>query len=359
MNKKLLTISIIAVLGLSVGCLKSGQQTPEEESKSHEKRLEKVGEKNIHDQWQGKSMPYLYHGGWSVAADFIYWRADEEGLEYAASAGKHETAHQPAIRWSPGFKAGIGYTFGSQDFWDLFLRYTYFQTHQSGQQSGTLLPWWSPTVLGPTATKASADWTLHYNVLDLELGRDYFVCKTLAFRPLVGLRGALIKQHYEAHYDGVFTIGGASSTFPTEMTAENKFSGGGIRAGAQMSWHFTRDWAVNGSISGSLLYGRFNVSQELDDVIGSAASENAIHQELSKVAPNLEAYLGFQWDRFFCENKYHVAVSLSYEFSEWFAQNQMIRSELISGNGQTATHLEKIKGDLGLQGATLELRFDF
>jgi hypothetical protein len=358
-RKNQIAVSVVALLLLATGCQKSNHDLFRiEDSEEAEKFYSKVGEKNIHGQWEGKSAPYLKHGGWSVAGDFIYWRADEDGLEYAKEG---HTIHRPRNSWDAGFKAGIGYTFGEQDFWDLFLRWTYFQTHQTGEAKGkTLLPWWSPTLLGPSATKASADWTLHYNTLDLELGRDYFLCKTIALRPHLGLRGALIKQHYDAKYDGVFLIGAVPTAFPTEFKAENKFAGAGVRVGAQLAWHFTREWAVTGSLAGALLYGHFDVKQELDDVVGAVPSDAHLNQELSRVAPNLEAGLGIQWETFFHCDRYRVAVSLGYEFTEWFSQNQMSRTELIDGNGQTGvTHFDKANGDLGLQGATLEVRFDF
>lgn len=356
MNKNIIAVSAVALFLLAlVGWSKKGANYLGlgSNTKVEPVEIEEIAEQNIRGEWQGKSTPYLYNSGWNIAADFIYWRADEDGLEYSKSGGH---LHRPATAWSPGFKFGVGYTFGNQDFWDVFLRWTFLQTQQKGHRHGTLLPWWSPTLLGPQAKKASSEWRLHYNTLDLELGRDYFISKSIAVRPHLGLRGALIRQHYHAKYKGVFEEG----TFSTSFKAENNFGGVGIRGGAQLFWHFTEDWSVIGSLAGALLYGHFDVDQELKGIVAGERSHKDIDQELSRVAPNLETSLGFQWETFFCEDRYRVAISIAYEFTEWFSQNQMTRTELMDGNGQIGvTHFDRTKGDLGLQGGTLEVRFDF
>lgn len=356
-NREMIAVSAVALfLCVLIGSSgKAGFIGLGSRNKIEPVEIEEISEQNIRGDWQPVSTPYLYNSGWNLAADFIFWRADEDGLEYVSTGHR---LHRPHTKWSPGFKLGVGYTFGNQDFWDIFLRWTFFQTHEQGHEHGSLKSWWSPTMLGPTATSASSKWRLHYNTLDLELGRDYFISKTLAIRPHVGLRGALIRQHYNAHYKGVFADI-TPSTIPTRFDAKNNFGGAGVRAGAQLSWHFTRDWSVIGSLAGSLLWGHFDVDEELKGIVDAAPSHQDIDQDLSRVAPNLEASLGFQWETFFSKDRYRVAISLAYEFTEWFSQNQMTRSELIDGNGQSATHFDRIQGDLGLQGGTLEVRFDF
>ncbi len=250
-------------------------------------------------------------GKWSIGADFIYWRADEDGLEYVTK--KHHI-HKPGIAWDPGFKFGLGYTF--HDFWGLFFKWTYLHTRQNGHQHGSLLPWWNDS---KHVRKASAHWRLHYQTYDLNVARDYCVHPKLVVRPYTGLRGALIDQDYKVKYDA------------KHFKADNDFGGVGVRLGSELRWYMTRRFALKGDLSGSLLYGHFDVHER----------KPHLKQNLSRVAPNLEAFLGFQWER------RPVTISLGYEFSEWFSQNQMTR------------HFDKVHGDLGLQGATLELLFEF
>jgi hypothetical protein len=350
MKKQPIVISAAAMLLLITGCRPSEEEVGAAEPRTKRKpeqplTLEAISEKNIQGKWQGRDAPHLHRGGFSVEGDLIYWRADEGGLEYATTAGND--VESPNIRWSPGYKVGIGYLFEQHDFWDLFLRWTAFQTKQHGKKEGTLLPWWAPTMVGPSAISASADWKLRYDVIDLELGHDYFISKAIVCRPLVGVRGAAIRQHYKAGYE----IPIAADRVPTSFKAKNNFEGIGVRAGAQMGWYFVEDWSIFGTLSGSLLYGRFKVTEHVNGF-----TSETIKQTLSRVAPNLEAGLGLQWETFLSCDRYRIAITLAYEFSEWFSQNQLSRPELLSSG---AIHFDKTYGDLGLQGGTFQVRFDF
>jgi len=373
MKMRPMAISAVVLLLFATGCGPSKATKRRLAAEAKEKKintcqpltLEAVSEQNVHGGWEGKSAPYLNTGGFSVEADFIYWRADEDGTDYVLTSHSSDSRfHKPGISWDPGFKVGIGYTWANQDFWDLFLRWTYLHTHQDGNEKASstdlLTPIWSPSVLGQQALSASVDWKVRYNTFDLEMGRDYFISKTIALRPCVGLRGASIRQHYQTKYLGEITT--TSLPVHTHMKAENNFWGLGARVGAQMKWHFTRRWSFIGAVDGSLLYGHFDIHQKLKGVQVSPA-DFGFKDAFSKVATNLEASLGFAWETFFCNDKYRVAVSLAYEFSEWFSQNRMKQFNLFDNiaNGQTSgtTSVGDSKGDLGLQGGTLQVRFDF
>jgi hypothetical protein len=274
------------------------------------------------------------------------------------------------VSWDPGFKVGAGYTWGCQDFWDVFLRWTHLDSDQSGEKktplsdtSRALLPVWSPTVLDQQASRAHASWQVRYNTLDLELGRNYFISKTVAIRPYVGIRGASILQHYEAKYRGVITP--LAPDLRTHMKAENNFRGLGARAGAQLRWHFVSDWSIFGSVAGSLLCGWYDLHQKLKGatlIPPVVLTPFGFKDSFTKVATNLEASLGFEWEYFFSDDDYRVAVSVAYEFSEWFSQNRMKQFNLVDNGINTQVGVATVgsqNGDLGLQGATLQVRFDF
>jgi hypothetical protein len=346
-----------------------------------------VGEQNINEEWQGKTAAHLYSGGWNVSADFIYWRADEDNLEYVADmhlatdeTRYHSKVKQPSIKWSPGFRLGIGYTFEKQDGWDLRLQWTRFETHQTGHEKidqtledgnfHLLQPWWNPSFVGELATQASVDWKLHYNVIDLELGRDYFISRKITLRPYFGLRGAIINQQYDAGYEAIFFFRDPSEfIIPTSVKAENNFRGIGARAGGDFLWHFTKQWSVTGKCSGSLSYGKFDIDGTMHHPVRinqqtrTFTSQVAkLQQELSKVIPNVEVGIGLMWETYFNQNRNHIALSIGYEFSEWFSQNQLTEVDEFDNpnkgivSGPTYNHFN---GDLGLQGATFTARFDF
>ena len=365
------------------GLFKSKEEKPKCES-AHAV-LQTLGEQNINRDWQGKTAPHIHRGGWNTNVDFFYWRADEDHLEYVSDVTitRDETRYsanvkQPSIKWSPGFRLGIGYTFEKQDGWDLRLQWTWFETHQTDHQTADLTaantdlhllqPWWNPSFVGDLARQAAVSWKLHYNLLDLEIGRDYFISRKITARPHFGLRGAVIHQKYNAHYQAMFLFGTPQAfTTPTSIDVENKFWGIGVRGGGDFLWHFTHQWSLMGKLSGSLFYGHFDVGGvvnhpvRIDSQTGTFTSQLAKQQQqLSRVVPNIELTIGFMWETYFKQS--HLALSLGYDFSEWFSQNQLTETDVFDNadkgirSGATYNHFN---GDLGLQGITFTARLDF
>ncbi len=337
--KEQVAISMAGLMLLTAGCgnnqekgmfgmFGAERETPFEK----EEILSIVMEKNVHNQLQPISRPVLYDGGFFASADFIYWRADEDGLAYATAS--NGDIKYPSKKWSPGFRVGAGYTFACEDFWQLSAEWTHFNTHQSGSTtaSGVLVtPWWGDVNLGAVATSASVRWSLRYNVYDLSLGRDYFVAKRLSVHPFVGLRGATIDQNYHASY---------ATTIPTSFRAKTDFWGVGAHVGSSLEWWLASSFSMVGNFGGSLLYGNFHIHQN-----------NGLKQELHETtgSVNLEAMLGLKWQRYFYANKYRLAITAGYEWNEWFSQNRMVKT----------ASLTQDSGNLMLQGLKLQARWDF
>ena len=90
--------------------------------------------------------PAVNHGAdVFISADFIYWKAYQEGLEYANSAVNalaasgltpgatlnQGTFATPQTKFEPGFKVGLGLEF-EHDGWDLFAQYTWLAPQHKG-----------------------------------------------------------------------------------------------------------------------------------------------------------------------------------------------------------------------------------
>ena len=108
---------------------------------------------------------------------------------------------------NPTFALDFGSDFGgnmSYDEWDILLAWTWFQSHARGNtQKPALTLWGHPQVADNGTNGASssrAKWSLHYNLIDLEMGRAFWVGKQSSLRPFFGLRGAWIDQHFDIHY---------------------------------------------------------------------------------------------------------------------------------------------------------------
>ncbi len=364
-------------------------------------KIDQISERNVQGTLGGKNRAYLLPNGPFIAAEFLYWRADEDDLAYAVDThvnsdmtvykGKDLDLHG---EWKPGARVALGYLFDNFDQWDLTLGWTFFhdKAHHSRKSSNfqthPFIPNWS-SILGPRASSAAARWRLNFNTVDLEVGRNYFISKNISLRPHIGARGVSIHQHYKANYNGVWTIesfsqsGVAISGFlqnPTSFRGKLEYNGGGVVTGADLLWHFNKNWGFFGRVAGSLVYGRFEVRETFDGWRPAANSSGSfltpvditIKRNFNRVRANLETAAGFQWETGLYKDKYHLAFRACYELSEWFQQNELFelvlaRDSRVLGfasmtdlfSADDDIDLVPSHGDLGFQGLTLRAEFHF
>ncbi len=318
-----------------------------------------------------------------VTADFIYWTARQDGMAYARSGvsdysdaialgnASSGSTYFPPTHFSPGFKAGIGLNLG-HDGWDVYLNYTWLHSSQhnsvsnSSSASEGIIPLWEIATIGNSTSynqfitmstfmnvgEASALWSLHFNNFDLDLGRNYYISQYLSLRPHVGLKGAWYKQHYNVNYSNFLEPDVATEVSATNMQIAQSFWGVGIRTGLDASWFFDKNWSLFGSTSLSALWGRFDVTREdfattlPNSVIFKTCNTRA---DFHTIKPVAEFQLGLRYDYWFSDDDYHFGVQAAWEEQLWFNQNQFF--ELTDSWGS--------HGDLGLQGITIDFRFDF
>lgn len=364
-----------------------------------------ISEKNVHRTLGGKNPSHLRSKGPFVTADFLYWKADFDGLEIATENQQNSSLSSFKMsdvdfhgEWRPGFRVGLGWLFGEQDQWDLYANWTFFYDKATASEYSkeflqlNYIPSWS-NILGPSASIVSGNWNLHFNMIDLEIGRNYFISRKIALRPHVGLRGGWIDLHYHAKYRGAWgftTIPSGNIGFTsrdTSFDAKDLFKGIGVRGGADFLWHFSDHFGISSQISGSLLYGSFNVDETFNGgqpalvstTKGLAAVINSFKVKYSKdfnrVRANIDAFLGLFFETGISNNKYNFAMHAGYELSEWFQQNQLVAVDYIkedsildvSSSIPTSITTEASNdfifsskdGNLGVQGLTVKFLFNF
>jgi len=327
-----------------------------------------IAVQNVEGQWMGKNPSYPLPDDTSnvtLFGDFLYMRAEQSGLQYAQTT--HNKTNNIILNghlldidfdWKPGVRAGLGYTFAS-DNWDLLLTWTYLQSHTTSSASaptdGFLYAIWAPYANGASVQHASAKWNLNYNVADLELGRAYFVSHALSFRPFFGVRGAWLNQDMHFKYSGF------SAPSPQKTKATNDFSGVGLRSGFNLGWHFNSQWNLQSYVSGSLLWGRFKEKMKTTQSV-AIVSPLIVTDPLSEsytlkhITTNLQIGLVLEWGMNFNDDKSRVEVSAGYEFTDWFEQNQLYKIPVPDVVTELAL---PAKGNLSLQGATGTVRFYF
>lgn len=316
------------------------------------------------------SSRYQVENGWNIFinAEFLWWVAKEDGLYYAQSGYTNEkttavppdgtvdfSGHLKKVQshWHPGFRIGLGGNM-SYDEWDIFLNWTWFRSHadsdsRGSQRRGNLLVLWGhpDAADAQVAERAKGIWKLLYNVIDLEMGRAFWVGRHFSLRPFVCARGTWINQELKIKYD----LATAPQT-DVHLKAKSNFEGGGVRAGLDMRFALLGGWSLYGLASGSMLYGYYNCDfLEKWESIEIAETKDRFHQ----AASTAQMALGVRWDSYFRNNRYHLGLYAGWEQNIWFGLNKMnhFLSDLYDGD------LQQMNNDLTLQGGTFGLRFDF
>ena len=128
-----------------------------------------------------------------IFADALYWHATET-VDWAytrVSSPNFERATYKTLSfgWDPGFRVGLGYNM-HHDQWDTQLTYTWFQTEATNRANGAVVSGFLAarlSLLEPFTT-GKIRFNLHYNMFDWDLGRSFFVSRSLSLRPYIGLR---------------------------------------------------------------------------------------------------------------------------------------------------------------------------
>ncbi len=338
-------------------------------------------------QGEGSKQPY----GVSMSADLLYWKANEDGLEYGTKmvagpiigqASKTKTKLLDLnFEWNAGFRVGLGYKFKHFYEWALVLEWTRMRSQAHGHahakgiesQTGnvnTIIPTWVNLVfeLRAGASNAKTSWHLDYDTLDLALGRNVNVGKHLAMRPFLGFRAGWIDQRYLAKYKTNFLLAEGEPLFSRVVTFEGKndFAGFGVRGGSGFVWHLSRNWNIFGNLNGSLLYGQFHVSMKdkNDQGLGEGSTppmplDFTAREEFWRVRLNFEESLGLGWEVFFSKNKYHLAINAAYELSQWLSQNELFYTVYFRGQDTISSVPIRNQGNLGFQGVRAGIQFDF
>lgn len=302
-----------------------------------------------------------------VTGEFLWWKGIQEGLNYAtsgvlvqsgttlSSSGKVHKVHYP---WKPGFRLGIGF-YPGHDGWDLYARYTWYHSHSSDQASnhnGNMIPIGSyfgnlTNINVSGINSAQSDWSLHYNVIDLELGRNFFLSKYLKTRLFSGLRATVNSQDWKTRYhSNQITFGSGPSLSGTILTKQDQDTWGiGIRMGANLTWTFYKALSLVSDVSFAGIW--IDYDNHRRDVISQTNEESRatvkIKSDPNSTLFNIDLMLGFRADWWLYSEAYHLSFQAGWENQLWLHYGNFI---FINRNG---------KGDLSFSGLSAKLRFDF
>ncbi len=318
--------------------------------------------------------------GFFVSADFLYWKAHEEGLEFAQSgikgpsnpnpeSVKKGSFFHPRFEWAPGFRVGAGYKIPKQQ-WEIWLNWTRYNAEAKKSISHVgdvnLDPFFPildhPRFVGGPLVSASSKLNLRYNTLDLQISRPLPIDRYLLFSPHFGLRAAWIDQRYKIN-----ELMSSSSTNLNmqahELRNTHNFRGIGLRGGVHSLWLFNTHLGLFGNAAFGLIGGRFCVQQKMTETLNTIPPSILqgtyvnTRTNFHHLVPELEAALGLHIEPGTYKDRYHFEVDLGWEYTLWFHQNQLFNysgeSLTSSGSGNRA------RGNLSLQGFTASAKLYF
>ncbi len=357
------------------------------------------------DEEQENCCPSQCCDSFEVFADFLWWRGDVEGTEVAEKFVRTSTTGTSPFtadlstikvegKWEPGFRFGIGTKLNDYDDWDLSLYWTYFRAKSRHVDQSFDSPEIKPlgiSLLGPSALTVEAKWRLMTNLLDLELGKEFYPTCNLSLRPNVGIRGAFFNFRSKDEFLGSWSF--HNSAFsptpanrfteenPTSQKARFHYYAGGLKFGLDSTWWFNDCFALVGCLDTSFVYGKYKIRQNFEGFQANAindgldellAADLFARKDMWRLRTSLDGFLGFLWQQTFCCDQYTLKLYVGYEMSQWFQLYEV--PQLIdtfddhtafqaNGNPIFSTNYFLFEndehGDVSFQGLTVEASFEF
>jgi hypothetical protein len=297
-------------------------------------------------------------GGLDLFADLLYWFASEEASSVWASVVTTKSGHPTKFEgknisfdWNWGFRVGAGYNLVYYK-WDTQLYWSWYRTkaHSKLPKKGETIfsQFYAGFINGDIAESGKIHWSLLYNMIDWELGRNFWISKYLAVRPFIGLKGGWIDQ--TIHSSWVDEANSPPWLFTSRENLKNNFWGVGPSAGFNTKWKLNRSeinfLSLVGDFSLATLWGNWECKDKYHNSLGKETSVNTKDSTLGALM--LRGFLGLGWDHAFNRNRAHFALKAGYEMQLWLNQLRIPTFQQL-----------RLHGDLTLQGGTLECRLDF
>lgn len=326
MNRFILFSSLLVSSLFSLGTLH--QRISVLEEKMGEVRMQTVY--GNYGPKTASAMQNLDSFGVTVWLDAVVYKAMSPITDYAftdtdPSAAVVGSLNNLDFSFAPGFKVGAKYALCNPD-WQLWSEYTWFRTNQSDTTNA---------VFNAFRKK------IRYDMVDLDLGRAYFLRRHFSVYPRFGIRGGWIYQS-QTHTD---------NRDPNVVTKiKNNFKGIGILGGSKQFWNLDANWSFFGDLGASLLYGKVDVFYDRN----ATTSQDLFDADTYQLFPNMSCEAGLKWERAFFCNRTNFSLAVSYEFNYWWRINQ----QLILRNGNPF-FLDRASEDFGLQGVRINGSLDF
>ncbi|NGX48669.1 MAG: hypothetical protein K940chlam5_00259 [Candidatus Anoxychlamydiales bacterium] len=255
-----------------------------------------------------------------LTLSFIYWKL-EENIFVAQFQADGTTVNNDRTAlttmdydYKPGFKIGGGYNFQYDD-WNAYIEYTRY--HATNSVSRTK-PSWAQSMqpIYNRLTNTSGDeidlkLKLEYDFIDLDLSRWQYAGQKILIKPFMGMHGGWLDQRIISD----FKINSLSATNNSIYTLKQWMIG--PRIGFFYKWKLLDYLSITGKGSTALLYQKFTkiFLRQTDQDLATAAPATLTTTESKRSSVNrlFELMLGFEYDKYFYQNRYHFNCLAGYD----------------------------------------------
>jgi len=371
MKKLSLVISLVALVFLSFAKASIDDENKPLDPSFNEQRKVHTPKKAKKENNEKSDVRCLLSGS------FIYWQALSHDTYYGMTRNyttnvdrmpmkEHKLFADLDYDFHPGFKVGLG-IFSFYDLWDMYFEYTRYCFKEKDSYTNNdplidLLTAWNPNdPLDNLEEIPLAQWKLKMNILDFSLGRPYTIGTKLILKPFVGTKAYWNSQRF-------FSI--VEDRYQRHLFNNSDAWGLGSRAGLQTKWLLGKGWKIFGDYAFSLNYQHYSIHRYAYKGVDPVEPEEIgliyVNQKDSRgcVIPIAEMILGFGWDKYFNNNKFHLDILAGYEFQVWWNQNPLMsymKSDVIHSVAalSSGTQSPYNPTTLMLHGLTASMKFDF
>ncbi len=301
--------------------------------------------------------PYAY-------GDYLYLQATTEPIIQAAKVtkldldnfiiGKMDTKTID-FSWDPGFRIGIGYNIGYNE-WNIDLSWMRLRSRSittltSSNPDLLFIPdnlFFPPEGDYLAAPFSKGEWNLHFDSIDLDLGREFYFGNHFIVRPHFGLKTIWDKQDLHItttdlfiKFESVNQLTHAADI--AQFMIKGKFWGIGPTIGISGKWNWIYNFGLFGKLKGGLLWGSFSDQEavfqanfDLSKVFPippfSFTAPNTVDKQ-NRVKPVVEMQLGLDWEQYFCENRVFMRLFLGFEMQHYWKQNILVNENYLNLKG--------------------------
>lgn len=291
--------------------------------------------------------------GWDLFAygEFLYWRPAQNTVIVATRIPENPLTQTQSILpfkfgFRPGFRVGIGMVAHCFDDWAFnvdYIRYHQAFSQRMSAPAPEFLVTNLPIFPGFRFSNIKNVAHFHYDIVGLNVQRPNYLGQRVILSPFLGLKW--LHRDVKLGQDLIDVPNGRFNTGYAIL----KYSSIGIGAGFDGSWLLCWGLSLIGNADVAILYPYKR--SFLQVVTNAVATQNAFDQELTHHIRHLDIYakggMGLNWGSYFCCNRYHANISLTYDFATDVVKFDGAASGLF-GNGSVL-----------LMGLSVRGQFDF